>query len=106
MYAGRIVEQAPGRGVFDSPAHPYSAALAAAFPTIGDPASRRAPAGLPGDPPYPGELPPGCTFAPRCAHAAPECLVAEPALRPTGADRVAACVRIGADGGPLAQEVA
>ena len=106
MYAGRIVEQAPGRGVFESPAHPYSAALAAAFPTIGDPASRRAPAGLPGDPPYPGELPPGCAFAPRCAHAAAECLVAEPALRPAGADRIAACVRIGADGSPLAQEVA
>jgi peptide/nickel transport system ATP-binding protein len=105
MYAGRIVEQAPGRGVFESPAHPYSAALAAAFPTIGDDASRRAPAGLPGDPPFPGELPPGCTFAPRCARAVPACLQEEPPLRRAGADRVAACIRVSTDGTAIDREV-
>ena len=53
MYAGRIVEEGPAREVFAAPAHPYTGALAAAFPIIGDPAFRYKPSGLPGDPPGP-----------------------------------------------------
>jgi peptide/nickel transport system ATP-binding protein len=98
MYAGRIVETAPGQDLFTAPVHPYSTALAAAFPTIGDPASRLAPSGLPGDPPYPGELPPGCSFAPRCPHAGAVCREAEPPLVAAGPGRAAACVRVGPDG--------
>jgi peptide/nickel transport system ATP-binding protein len=66
MYAGRIVEQGPSDRVFAEPAHPYTRALAAAFPVIGDPAFRMNPAGLPGDPPDPRNLPSGCPFHPRC----------------------------------------
>src|SRR5207237_4706306 len=36
MYAGRIVEEGVARDVFDHPVHPYTRALSAAFPTIGD----------------------------------------------------------------------
>ena len=50
-----------------APQHPYTRALAAAFPAIGDPAFRMAPAGVAGDPPDPRELPGGCPFHPRCA---------------------------------------
>ncbi len=46
MYAGRIVEEGPSDEVFGSGLHPYSRALAHAFPLIGDPASRMAPSGL------------------------------------------------------------
>ena len=53
MYAGRIVEDGPSEQVFAAPLHPYSAALARAFPTIGDPSSRMKPRGLAGDPPHP-----------------------------------------------------
>jgi peptide/nickel transport system ATP-binding protein len=96
MYAGRVVEEGPASQIFSEPLHPYSAALSAAFPRVGDPAARFAPSGLPGDPPDPANLTEGCSFAPRCPRAAAECLPAEPALMPFGADRAAACVRIGA----------
>ena len=39
------------------PLHPYAGALSAAFPKVGDPAARFAPAGLPGDPPDPRRPP-------------------------------------------------
>jgi peptide/nickel transport system ATP-binding protein len=96
MYAGRVVEEGPADQIFTAPLHPYSAALSAAFPRVGDPAARFAPSGLPGDPPDPRHLTTGCSFAPRCARAAAECLPAEPALMPYGVGRAAACVRIGA----------
>jgi peptide/nickel transport system ATP-binding protein len=95
MYAGRVVEEGPADQIFTSPLHPYAAALSSAFPRVGDPAARFAPAGLPGDPPLPWDLPGGCTFAPRCPRAAEVCLPAEPELRSYGEGRAAACVRIG-----------
>jgi peptide/nickel transport system ATP-binding protein len=95
MYAGRVIEEGPADQIFTAPLHPYSGALSAAFPRIGDPAARFAPAGLPGDPPDPRNLPGGCSFAPRCPRAAEVCLPAEPALTTYAAGRAAACVRIG-----------
>ena len=53
MYAGKIVEEGPADEVFHAPQHPYTAALAAAFPEIGDTRFRHHPAGLGGDPPDP-----------------------------------------------------
>ncbi|WP_327091160.1 ABC transporter ATP-binding protein [Nonomuraea sp. NBC_01738] len=94
MYGGRIVELGPARQLIDDPRHPYTRALAGAFPTIGDPASRRAPAGLPGDPPRPSELGAGCAFAPRCVHAADACRTEVVELWPSGPERSAACVRV------------
>jgi peptide/nickel transport system ATP-binding protein len=90
MYAGRIVEEGPAAQVFDSPEHPYSAALAGAFPRIGDERFRYAPSGLPGDPPFPGEVPDGCSFHPRCPKALDRCSTDEPALLDVGG-RSAAC---------------
>jgi peptide/nickel transport system ATP-binding protein len=92
MYAGRIVEEGPSGEVFRTPAHPYTRALAAAFPVIGDPAFRMHPSGLPGDPPDPRDLPSGCPFHPRCALAQPECPAIDVRLRPAGPGRAAACV--------------
>lgn len=94
MYAGRIVERGPSFEVFERGAHPYTRALSAAFPTIGDPASRMSPAGLGGDPPTPGNLPPGCPFHPRCPLAEPRCREEEPPLRESGPGRRAACVLV------------
>jgi peptide/nickel transport system ATP-binding protein len=96
MYAGRIVEDGPAGEVFVTGAHPYTRALAAAFPTIGDMTSRMAPSGLGGDPPTPGNLPEGCPFHPRCPLAHDACLPEEPELREGGTEtgRKAACVLV------------
>ena len=93
MYAGQIVESGPATAVFDDPRHPYSAALASAFPRIGDPAARRAPRGLPGDPPDLADLPSGCVFHPRCSLAESSCEQHVPRLLPVLPDRPVACLR-------------
>ncbi|QBI53730.1 ABC transporter ATP-binding protein [Streptomonospora litoralis] len=105
MYAGRIVEEGPAEEVFAGARHPYSAALSAAFPRVGDPASRRAPRGLPGDPPDPAALPRGCSFGPRCPEAQQRCAEVDPVLWPAGGRRSAACVRVLSDEGARAAGV-
>ena len=98
MYAGRIVEQGPAEEVFTNAAHPYTRALGAAFPIIGDPAFRMNPSGVPGDPPDPRDLPSGCPFHPRCASAIDVCPSIDVELWPAGEGREAACVH--ASGAP------
>ncbi|HSL73897.1 MAG TPA: ABC transporter ATP-binding protein [Ilumatobacteraceae bacterium] len=94
MYAGRIVEEGPSREVFAAPEHPYTRALAGAFPTIGDPSSRLRPSGLPGDPPDPADLPSGCPFHLRCAVAVESCAHDDVVLRRVSGDHSAACVHV------------
>ncbi|UIX31017.1 ABC transporter ATP-binding protein [Streptomyces sp. GQFP] len=94
MYAGRVIEQGPARQVYEDALHPYARALSAAFPRIGDPASRFAPRGLAGDPPDPSALPAGCAFHPRCAVALDVCGSEDQALRDAGRERRAACVHV------------
>jgi len=91
MYAGKVVELGPSSEVFERAAHPYAHALAAAFPRIGDARFRYAPSGLAGDPPYPGEVGPGCAFAPRCPVARPDCTSGRVPLLPVAGGRLAAC---------------
>jgi peptide/nickel transport system ATP-binding protein len=94
MYAGQIVEIGPSQQLIDEPKHPYTRALARAFPTIGDPASRLAPSGLPGDPPSAADLSAGCSFAPRCSQAAEACRTHSIELWPSGPRRESACIRV------------
>jgi len=94
MYAGKIIEEGRSRDVFDTPKHPYSEALAAAFPTIGDDRYRRKPSGLGGDPPDPAAIPSGCPFHPRCPVAFETCPTVEPRLYAAGEGRRAACLLV------------
>lgn len=94
MYAGRVVEEGPARAVHEDARHPYGKALSAAFPHIGDPASRFAPQGLPGDPPDPFALPSGCAFHPRCPLALDVCATEDQVLREVTGERRAACVHV------------
>lgn len=98
MYAGEVVEEGPAAAVFDGPRHPYAAALAGAFPRIGDTRFRYAPAGLPGDPPFPGDLPSGCPFHPRCPIAVEACQTESPPLLQMG-DRRTACLVVNSSQG-------
>lgn len=66
MYAGRIVELGPAKAVLDTPRHPYSRGLGDALPDRGF-------TPIPGQPPLLTDLPPGCSFAPRCDRATPTC---------------------------------
>ncbi|MGB7104473.1 MAG: ABC transporter ATP-binding protein [Acidimicrobiales bacterium] len=64
MYAGRLVEEAPARELYESPKHPYTIALMNAFPPLTGERERLT--GIPGQPPDLRNLPPGCPYAPRC----------------------------------------
>ncbi len=90
MYMGIIVEEGPGRLVFDSPKHPYTQALIASIPKP-DPAYRVERAPLEGDVPTPVDIPSGCRFRTRCPLAADLCAIEVPPLRDLGVGRTAAC---------------
>jgi oligopeptide/dipeptide ABC transporter ATP-binding protein len=64
MYAGRIVEEANVIDLFKSPAHPYTEALIASTPVLGQAEKDLQP--IPGTVPSLINLPPGCKFAARC----------------------------------------
>jgi peptide/nickel transport system ATP-binding protein len=92
MYAGKIIEEGPANQVFHTPVHPYTQALAAAFPEIGDARFRGRPEGLGGDPPDPQAIPSGCPFHPRCPKRFEPCDDIVPELWNAGEHRTAACL--------------
>ncbi len=94
MYAGKIIEEGPADIVFHDPKHPYTEALAAAFPEIGDTRFRGNPTGLGGDPPDPSDIPSGCSFHPRCPKAFEDCSTVEPDLFDVVGGRRAACLLV------------
>ena len=64
MYAGRIVEKAPVKIFFSSPAHPYSIGLLKSLPKLGRKVDQLF--SIEGQPPSLFDMPRGCRFAPRC----------------------------------------
>jgi len=93
MYAGRIVEQAPVRDLFQHPTMPYTIGLLRSMPNLTSPREERL-VPLEGRPPLLTTVPTGCPFAPRCPAAIDRCLEGEPELLPVGAStQEAACIR-------------
>lgn len=89
VYAGRIVEKGPILEVYLNPAHPYTIGLFDALPSTNTTGDRLTP--IPGMMPDPAQLPPGCPFAPRCAHAADRCREEIPTLRELANGHFVAC---------------
>lgn len=90
MYAGQIVECGATDHVFNSPSHPYTKALLETIPAV-NPRGQRLPS-IEGSVPRPGELPVGCSFAPRCHRAVQQCQHQRPALENVStSDHQASC---------------
>ena len=85
MYAGRIVEAASTRDIFERPAHPYTAALHRSLPRINRRQERLLT--IEGQPPDPSRPAPGCPFAPRCPARIDRCTAENPPLMTASAAR-------------------
>jgi oligopeptide/dipeptide ABC transporter ATP-binding protein len=88
LYAGRIVEESPVGSLFSDPKHPYTRGLMGSIPG-GAPGSRLV--AIPGTVPAPGQLPPGCCFAPRCPSRFDPCSTAHPGITDFGSGRTVKC---------------
>jgi peptide/nickel transport system ATP-binding protein len=93
MYLGRIVEEGPAAEVVRRPQHPYTKALLSVVPRR-DPRERQRGQVLRGETPDAVRIPSGCRFHPRCPVAIEACRTDEPALEPTPAGHVAACLLV------------
>jgi len=78
MYAGQLVEYAEGEKIFTEPKHPYTQGLQAAIPRLDE--EKDTLLSIPGNVPMLYELPKGCIFSPRCAHATEQCRNERPEL--------------------------
>jgi peptide/nickel transport system ATP-binding protein len=92
MYAGRVIEEGPVADVLNNPAHPYTLGLLAS--TVHDQAPDEDIAAIPGSPPDLRRLPPGCSFAPRCAFAISACREKFPDPVYPGPARMSRCIRV------------
>ncbi len=72
MYAGRVVEEGGLDEIFYDPQHPYTWGLLGSLTRLDRPRPHRLPQ-IGGAPPSLADLPPGCSFRPRCPHAFDRC---------------------------------
>lgn len=84
MYGGKVVEVADVYSLFSAPQHPYTLGLMSSLPRLDVDLQRLDP--IPGAPPDPMKLPPGCSFHPRCrvARGRELCRSEEPPLYEVG----------------------
>src|SRR6267378_711825 len=92
MYVGRIVELAETTEIFETPKHPYTAALLSAVPEP-DPRTRSRRIVLQGEVANPAAPPSGCYFHPRCPHAVEVCRTETPAWQEISPGHLVGCHR-------------
>ena len=88
MYAGRLVEIGPVEEVIAAPRHPYTRLLIDSLPRID---VKMQLTGIPGLPPPLVNLPPGCSFNPRCPYVFDRCRAEAPEIQQLSGMRRAAC---------------
>lgn len=98
MYRGKIVEMGSTAEVLDSPAHPYSQALAASVPLLAPRGTRKRPPRV-GAQQAVARPEGGCPFRPRCPLAAAHCEATAPQLRAVSGSRAVACHLFESDAG-------
>ncbi|MDK2914128.1 MAG: hypothetical protein PWQ79_1043 [Thermococcaceae archaeon] len=90
MYLGKIVEIGPTEEVLKHPAHPYTAALIEAVPSIAR-RKKEKKIRITGEVPNAANVPPGCRFHPRCPFADEKCRSEEPKLIEVSHNHFVAC---------------
>ena len=92
MYVGRIAEIGTPQELFESPKHPYTAALMSSVPKH-HPSQRSKRYVLEGEVANPANPPTGCYFHPRCPFATDQCKVEVPPLVKSKDGRYVSCHR-------------
>ena len=80
MYAAKVAEHAPVRGLFNRPHHPYTWGLLGSLPRLDTEVERLVQ--IPGQPPSLLNPPNGCRFHPRCPYVMDKCKTVVPELVP------------------------
>ena len=91
MYAGRIIETADTKSLFESPAHPYTEALLNSVPDVSAQARRLY--SIEGQPPSIYDLTGGCSFAARCPYVMDRCKTQFPPQTPVADNHSVNCWR-------------
>jgi peptide/nickel transport system ATP-binding protein len=108
MYGGRLVEVGPTRTIYESPEMPYTLGLLSSIPRMDKELPKRLDP-IPGNPPSPINLPPGCVFQPRCFYSSRvpgnRCSEERPELLPTAPDHSVRCFIPGEERREIARQV-
>ena len=87
MYAGALIEAGTAEDIYlGAHHHPYTVGLFGSIPNLKSKANRLTP--IPGLMPDPTDLPPGCSFSPRCPNAFVRCESEPPAVYVNGTHKV------------------
>jgi len=79
MYAGKIIETGSAAEIYGNPKHPYTLGLLKSVPRLDEIRKDRLEP-IEGFPPDLVNVPPGCSFAPRCKFATQRCREEAPTL--------------------------
>ena len=90
MYAGHLIEKGTAKMVYGDPRHPYTMGLLASVPRL-DEVRKDKLLPIEGSPPDLIDLPPGCSFRPRCVYAIEKCRLETPPLMAAGPGHLSAC---------------
>jgi oligopeptide/dipeptide ABC transporter ATP-binding protein len=90
MYAGKIIESGAAAEIYRNPRHPYTIGLLRSVPRLDQPRKSKLEP-IDGQPPDLWNLPPGCSFAPRCKFVIDKCAEEAPPLRQIENGHASAC---------------